>query len=156
MRDSHLRAFLTAIVETDLDKLSESEHDYISVYLTKLTMQNASLNLVLERSGFMNNSIIVSEEITPTMKVGKCSDDDLTNFTFKELFKRQCTVSCISTVETGLDILSNAITCSNWTESDDSLLEEQQKCDRAPALVRYILDFPKREYVLNVSLILHY
>ncbi|KAL3573279.1 hypothetical protein D5086_027183 [Populus alba] len=50
--------------------------------------------------------------LVQTVKFGKFSDDDLTKLTLQEVFKRQSAVSCISTVETGLDVLTNAIRCT--------------------------------------------
>ncbi|CAK7349335.1 unnamed protein product [Dovyalis caffra] len=133
LRDSNLKAFLTAVIEMDLDRISESEHDCLSVYLNKLKLQSASLNLVLERRGFEKDSMVLSEEVSQTLNVGKFTDDDLTELTLQEIFKRQSAVSCITTVETGLDVLSNAIRCSNGTESDHSLFEEQLKLNRTPS-----------------------
>lgn len=40
LRDSHLRAVLTAIVEMDLSDLSSIEHDCLNAYLNKFTLQN--------------------------------------------------------------------------------------------------------------------
>jgi hypothetical protein len=137
LRDSHLKAFLTAVIEMELERVSESEHDCLSVYLNKLKPRNLQLDLVLERRGFVKDSMVLSEEISQTVKFGKFSDDDLTKLTLQEVFKRQSAVSCISTVETGLDVLSNAIRCSSGTESDSSMLEEQLKLDGAPSSVGY-------------------
>ncbi|XP_034891465.1 uncharacterized protein [Populus alba] len=135
LRDSHLKAFLTAVIEMELETVSESEHDCLSVYLNKLKPRNLQLDLVLERRGFVKDSMVLSEEISQTVKFGKFSDDDLTKLTLQEVFKRQSAVSCISTVETGLDVLTNAIRCSSGTESDSSMLEEQLKLDGAPLSV---------------------
>jgi hypothetical protein len=137
LRDSHLKAFLTAVIEMELERVSESEHDCLSVYLNKLKPRTLQLDLVLERRGFVKDSMVLSEEISQTVKFGKFSDDDLTKLTLQEVFKRQSAVSCISTVETGLDVLSNAIRCSSGTESDSSMLEEQLKLDGAPSSVGY-------------------
>ncbi|XP_011011162.1 PREDICTED: uncharacterized protein LOC105115829 isoform X2 [Populus euphratica] len=134
LRDSHLKAFLTAVIEMELERVSESEHDCLSVYLNKLKPWNPQLDLILERRGFVKDSMVLSEEISQTVKFGKFSDDDLTKLTLQEVFKRQSAVSCISTVETGLDVLSNAIRCSSGTESDSSMLEEL-KLDGAPSSV---------------------
>ncbi|XP_021631748.1 uncharacterized protein LOC110629142 isoform X2 [Manihot esculenta] len=129
LRDSHLRAFLTAIIEMDLDKHSGAEHDYLSVYLNRF-------NLLSERRGLVKDSVIAVEDNIATRKIGRFTDDDLTQLTLEEMFKRQSAVSCISKVGTGLDILSNAIRCCSWTDSDSSLSEEQLKHERAQASVR--------------------
>ncbi|KAJ9169664.1 hypothetical protein P3X46_017826 [Hevea brasiliensis] len=153
LRDSHLRAFLTAIIEMDLDKHSGSEHECLSVYLNKF-------NLVPERIGLVKDSVIAVEDITPTMKLGRFTDDDLTKFTLQELFKRQSAVSCISKVGTGLDILSKAIRCCSWTDSDSSLSEEHLKHEGAQTSVGsadQLVDFITwhRWKSLNLSYFLH-
>lgn len=135
LRDSHLKAFLTAVIKMELEMISESNHDCLSVYLNKLKPQNPQLDLVLERRGFVKDSMVLSEEISQTVRFGRSTDDDLTKLTLQEVFKRQSAVSCISTLETGLDVLSNAIRCSSGTESDSSFLEEQLKLDGAPSSV---------------------
>ncbi|XP_012085248.1 uncharacterized protein LOC105644489 isoform X2 [Jatropha curcas] len=127
LRDSHLRAFLIAIIEMDLDKHSGSGHDCLGVYLNNL-MMNTPLNLVSERKGLVKNSVTTLEDAA-------LAKDDLTKFTLQELFKRQSAVSCISTVGRSLDILSNSIRCSSLNYSDGSLSEEQLKQGQAQALV---------------------
>ncbi|KAF9669769.1 hypothetical protein SADUNF_Sadunf14G0142000 [Salix dunnii] len=134
LRDSHLKAFLSAVIEMELEMISEPNHDCLSVYLNKLKLQNPLLDLVLERRGFVKDSMVLSEEISQTVRFGRSTDDDLTKLTLQEVFKRQSAVSCISTLETGLDVLSNAIRYSSGTESDSSFLE-QQTLDGAPSSV---------------------
>ncbi|XP_065874638.1 uncharacterized protein [Euphorbia lathyris] len=127
LRDSHLMVFLTAIIEMDLEKLSGSEHDYLPIYLNKLTM-NAPFHLVPEKRGHIEDSVIISK----TMETGTCPDDDLTKFTLQELLRRQSAVSGILTIGTGLDILSNAFRCSNCTDFQSSSYEEELKPERTP------------------------
>ena len=145
LRDSHLKAFLTAVIEMELEMISESNHDCLSVYLNKLKPQNPQLDLVLERRGFVKDSMVLSEEISQTVRFGRSTDDDLTKLSLQEVFKRQSAVSCISTLETGLDVHSNAIRYSSETESDSSFLE-QQTLDGAPSSVGYVTNsFPNSE-----------
>eukprot|EP00257_Ricinus_communis_P020129 XP_015579290.1 uncharacterized protein LOC8266480 isoform X1 [Ricinus communis] len=134
LRDSHLRAFLTAIIEMDLENVSRSEHDSLSEYLNKLIMLNTQFNLVPERRIPMKKILIKLEGVEAT-KIGSFIDDDMTKFTVQELLSRQSAVLCISTLGKGLDILSNYITASNWIDLDSNLSEEEPKHGRAQASV---------------------
>ena len=116
LRVAHLTHFLTAIIEMDLDELSETEHDSLNAYLNRLTLHNSSLISVPDKK----NSVISSLDV----------GDDLTKYVVQEILKRKCAVSCISTVETGLDILSNSI--RHGSESDNNLLNEQLNHGKAP------------------------
>lgn len=48
LRDAHLRALMTAIVEMDLYELSETEHNCLNVYMNKLTLHHTLLVSVSE------------------------------------------------------------------------------------------------------------
>ncbi|WJZ90747.1 hypothetical protein VitviT2T_009872 [Vitis vinifera] len=98
LRDAHLEAFLTASIGMDLDELSGTEQDCLSLYMNRLMLQNPSAN----------------------MKTEKCTDDDFTTCTLQELLKRQFAVLCVSSTEKGLDILSKTIRHNNWTESESN------------------------------------
>ncbi|KAJ4822749.1 hypothetical protein Tsubulata_004134 [Turnera subulata] len=128
LRDSHLRAFIMAVIEMDLDKLSVSENDCLRVYLDRLTLQNTSCDLFLERRGSMKHSGILCGEISAS-RIENSADNGLTEFALQEIFKRQSVVSCISTVETGLDILSNAIRYNSSNEYDGQLCKEKLNLD---------------------------
>lgn len=125
LRVAHLTHFLTAIIEMDLDELSETEHDSLNAYLNRLTLHNSSLISVPDKK----NSVISSLDI----------GNDLTKYVVQEILKRKCAVSCISTVETGLDILSNTI--RHGSESDNNLLNEQLNHGKAPTNVEPLLEF---------------
>jgi len=129
LRDSHLRAFLTAVIEMELDELSETQHDCLNAYLNKLTLQNTSLNSIPDDRGFTKDLVISSPNIASINKIEKCIGDDFTRHAVQEIFKRRCAVSCISTVETGLNTLSNVIRHSS--QSDSNLLNEQLKNENA-------------------------
>ncbi|XWS36480.1 hypothetical protein CRYUN_Cryun20dG0089100 [Craigia yunnanensis] len=126
LRDSHLRAVLTAIIEMDLSDLSETEHDCLNAYLNNLTLQNRICT---------RDSITSSPDVTPTVETEKSGIDNFTKLAVQELFRRQSSVSCISSIEEGVDILSNAVRHSSWTESDCSLFREQMKHENLPDLV---------------------
>ncbi|XWS47026.1 hypothetical protein CRYUN_Cryun14cG0118200 [Craigia yunnanensis] len=77
-----------------------------------------------------------ARDVTPTMETEKCGSDNFTKLAVQELFRRQFSVSCISSIEEGVDILSNAVRYNSWTESDCSLFREQTNRENLPALVR--------------------
>ncbi|KAI9180642.1 hypothetical protein LWI28_006878 [Acer negundo] len=140
LRDSHLRAFLRATIEMDLDLLSETDYHCLNLYLNKLTLMDFSLNLVPESRVSVKKPIILSSDIAPTMKNDTCTGDDFTKFAVEGFLKRQSAVSCISTVKTGLDILSSVIKHINLTDSDNSLIEEHLKRDGNPAVMGSVDD----------------
>ncbi|XVF21519.1 hypothetical protein REPUB_Repub12eG0096900 [Reevesia pubescens] len=126
LRDSHLRAVLTAIIEMDLCDLSQTEHDCLNAYLNSLTLQNRTC---------VRDSITTLPERSPNVETEKSGSDNLTKLAIQELFRRQSSVSCISSIEVGVDILSNAVRHNSWTESDSSLFREQTNQENLPALV---------------------
>ncbi|XP_021281321.1 uncharacterized protein LOC110414452 isoform X2 [Herrania umbratica] len=127
LRDSHLKAVLTATIEMDLSALSETEHDCLNAYLNKLTLQNRLCT---------GDLITSSLDVTPTVETEDSGSDNFTKLAVQELFRRQSSVSCISTIEEGLDILSKAVRQSSWTESDCSLFREKMKHESLPALLQ--------------------
>ena len=127
LRDSHLRAVLTAIIEMDLSNLSETEHDCLNAYLNNLTLQNRIRTRDL---------ITSSPDVTPIVETEKSGIDNFTKLAVQELFRRQSSVSCISSIEEGVDIVSNAVRHSSWTESDCSFFGEQMNHENLPDLAR--------------------
>ena len=93
LRDSHLRAILTAIIEMDLSDLSETEHDCLNAYLNNLTLQNRICT---------RDSITSSPDVTPTMETENSGSDNFTKLAVQELFRRQSSMSCISSIEEGV------------------------------------------------------
>lgn len=130
LRVAHLREFLTAVIEMELDDLLETEHDCLNAYLKKLTLQNRSLISVPDKKDFLKDSVISSQGMAPIKKNEKSIADDLTKYALQEILKRRCAVSCISAVERGLDIILNTI--RHNSESDNKLLNEQIKHEKAP------------------------
>ncbi|XP_059660296.1 uncharacterized protein LOC132306762 [Cornus florida] len=126
MRDPHLRASILATIEMDLDELQRTESDYLHVYLEKLILQNSSWDPVLYTRDFSEDSTISSPNIQ-NRKTQDCISGEFTKFTIQELRRRQLVVSCISSAETGLDILSKIIRQTKWTDSDISLFKKQSK-----------------------------
>lgn len=130
LRVAHLREFLTAVIEMELDDLLETEHDCLNAYLKKLTLQNRSLISVPDKKDFLKDSVISSQGMAPIKKNEKSIADDLTKYALQEILKRKCAVSCISAVERGLDVILNTI--RHNSESDNKLLNEQIKHEKAP------------------------
>lgn len=135
LSDAHLEAFLRAAIEMDLNELMEKEHDCFNIYLSKLTLLDSTVNLVHEP---MRDSTMPSSEIAPTMDIDISTAEDFAHLAVQGLLKRQSAVSCISTVKSGLNILSSAIKRDSWTSSDNSLVEVHLRQDRSLALTGYI------------------
>ena len=98
LRDAHLRALLTASIGMDLDELSGTEQDCLSVYINKLMLQSSSASMETEKGNY----------------------DDFTTCTLQELLKRQFAVLSVSSTEKGLDILSRTTKHKNWTEFESN------------------------------------
>ncbi|KAK9281985.1 hypothetical protein L1049_004895 [Liquidambar formosana] len=127
LRNAHLRAFLLATIDMDLDELRETENDCLHVYLDKLMLLNTSISPVRDKRGLVKDSMTSSPGVAPNIKIEGCTGNDLTKVTVQELLKRQFAVSCISSAEKGLDVLSKTIRHSNLTKSDNSLCKELPK-----------------------------
>lgn len=125
-----MRAFLTATIEMDFNQFRRRGNNRLHVYLDKLMLQPTSSNLVSVGNSYKEDSKVSVQGTVPCKKVDNCGDGDFTTFTIQELMKRQLDVSCISSVETGLNILSKAIRQSSF--SVDGLLEEQLKLAKDP------------------------
>ncbi|KAM1483825.1 hypothetical protein TB2_035073 [Malus domestica] len=123
LRDVHLRALLTATVELDLEELSETEHDFLNAYFNKLKSQNTLLD----------------QRIAPATTTENCGSDGFTRYVVQELLRRWSAASFITSVEAGLDVLSQSVRHSNWSEFDDNLLKEQLKHENAPEIVEWLL-----------------
>ncbi|KAM5563338.1 hypothetical protein ABKV19_018146 [Rosa sericea] len=123
LRDAHLRALLTATVEMDLEELSEIEHDFLNVYLSKLKLQDTPMQ----------------QGIEPARKFGDCGGNGLTKYAVQGLLKRWSVVSLISMAESGLDVLSQSVRHSSWSEFDDNLLKEQLKHENTPVTVDWLV-----------------
>ncbi|CAN0843834.1 hypothetical protein LINGRAHAP2_LOCUS4070 [Linum grandiflorum] len=122
LRNSHLQALLTAMVEMDVNKLPGGDHDHLNAYMSKLQLH--SVPVTSDAQGFpMNNTTRTDRR--------KCCGDDLTELAIEACMKRQSTVSCILKVEEGIDMLSKATGCGSYTVSN-SLLAEKQKHDSVP------------------------
>ncbi|XP_030496424.2 uncharacterized protein LOC115712303 [Cannabis sativa] len=140
LRDSHLRAFLMAIIEMDLDELSGVEHDRLSVYLNNLKLQETSFSSVQNRM-FCNEDLISSPNLYLDTKEGELKGNSFTKYTAQKLLKRSSAVSKISTIESGLETISNSIRCCSWSEFDDNLFKELMKQNDPPVIVEQLVGF---------------
>ncbi|XP_062079794.1 uncharacterized protein LOC133784481 [Humulus lupulus] len=139
LRDSHLRAFLKAIIEMDLDELSGAEHDRLSVYLNNLKLQESFSSD--QNRMFCNEDLITSPSFYLATEAGEFKGNSFTKYTVQKLLKRLSAVSQISTIESGLKTISNNIRCSSWSEFDDNLFKELMKQNDAPAIVEQLVGF---------------
>ena len=121
-----------ATIEIDLDELSGTENDCLNAYLNKLKLQDASTHSVSSTRLCDKDSFLSSEDTTPVSKIGKWTGDSFTKYAVQELLKRWYPVSCISTIEKGLEILANNIRYSSWNEFDDNLFKEQLRHEDSP------------------------
>ncbi|KAJ6680798.1 FANCONI ANEMIA GROUP F PROTEIN FANCF [Salix purpurea] len=108
LRDSHLKAFLTAVIKMELEMISESNHDCLSVYLNKLKPQNPQLDLVLERRGFVKDSMVLSEEISQTVRCSSGTESD-SSF-LEEQLKLDGAPSSVGEIEQ----LADFVTWNHW------------------------------------------
>ncbi|XP_021893818.1 uncharacterized protein LOC110811587 [Carica papaya] len=131
LSDGYLRAFLTATIEMDLSELSQVEHGCLNAYLNKLMLLDASVHLLADKRGSIKDSSLSSLDDSTTMMIDQSKGDDFTKQTVKELLKRQSAVSCISTAESGLHVLSNIIRHGSLI---DNLLKDQISRDKERAL----------------------
>ncbi|XP_077229882.1 fanconi anemia group F protein (FANCF) isoform X2 [Tasmannia lanceolata] len=118
LRDEHLGSLLTATIEMDLDDLSKSGYDSLSVYIDKLMHQITSLSL--SPDGHRDTVIDPKSPLT------------ISNMKTKE-----------HTVEIGLDVLSEIVTREKGVGSGNSLSGEQSCNDislvRADKFKGYVL-----------------
>ncbi|KAI3449816.1 hypothetical protein Pfo_006481 [Paulownia fortunei] len=109
LRESHLKAIVTASVEMDFSKLKRIDNDCLNVYLEKLMrIPSKGVNLSESRN-FMEVSNIPSPDAVPTGKLDNWVDGDFSVSAIQQLGKRQLAVSCLSAVETGLENLWKTI-----------------------------------------------
>ncbi|GMN49055.1 hypothetical protein TIFTF001_018216 [Ficus carica] len=142
LRDSHLRAFLTATVQTDLDELSVTEHDFLSVYLSKLKLENASTYSVQNR-GSCFEDLTSSQDFSSVQEARECNGDSFTKYAVQKLLKRWSAVLDISTIEKSLKTISDNFVYKSWREFDDNLFKEQLKQNDAPVIAEQLFGFMK-------------
>ncbi|KAL2540694.1 hypothetical protein Adt_01672 [Abeliophyllum distichum] len=109
LRESNLRAIITAVIEMDFDELQRIDNNCLHVYLERLT-RDASINSNLSRPNFLLDDLTFSSpEAAPSGKHENWIDGGFSRCALQEFETRQHAVSSISAVQTGLDILLKTI-----------------------------------------------
>ncbi|KAK8946556.1 hypothetical protein KSP39_PZI006577 [Platanthera zijinensis] len=129
LKDTHLAAFLRAVVEIDIDELSESHTDSSSAYIGRLDLQMESLDLaakkLLPKNAAANFNCLkhVDQDFhSPLESDGGnnefiCADNSF--FVVKQVLHRQAIIADIHSMERGLHGLSDSITRNNLMGSAD-------------------------------------
>lgn len=112
LRDSHFKALMKAVVEMDRNLISQTDDRCLDVYLHKLTLLETRVTVM-----------------QPLRCDNEFRGDDFTKLAVQGILTRQSAVSCVSTVKTGLDVVSSVLTRSNLTETDNSFMEENMNRD---------------------------
>ncbi|KAL2238716.1 UNVERIFIED_CONTAM: hypothetical protein Sindi_1063300 [Sesamum indicum] len=137
LRESHLKAIMTASVEMDFSNLQRIDNDYVDVYSEQLRrIPSKGLNLSESRN-FMEGSKISSPSAVPSGKQYNVVDCDFTVTAVQQLGRRQLAVSCCSAVETGLENMWRTIGQSMHAElgcTSNSELIEHSACSIAEEL----------------------
>ncbi|KAK4418432.1 hypothetical protein Salat_2256000 [Sesamum alatum] len=103
LRESQLKAIMTASVEMDFSKLQRNENDCVDVYLERLMrIPSEGLNLSESRN-FMEGPKITYPGAVPSEKHDNAVDCNFSVSAIQQLGKRKLAVSCCSVVETGLE-----------------------------------------------------
>ncbi|KAL6564062.1 hypothetical protein OROHE_005302 [Orobanche hederae] len=109
MRESHLKAIMTASVEMDFRKLKRIESDCLDVYLEKLArIPSEGQDLNVSRN-LMEVSNVAPPDAVRTGKDGDWVDGDFSVSAIQQLGRRQMVVSGVSAVETGLECIWKTI-----------------------------------------------
>lgn len=128
MKAAHLNAIFAAVIEMDMDDVAGMDNDSRSRYMEKLLKQMESLN-ILTKDEYMFRSSMDSHSLTdfelsdslkhnnhnPRFAVKsyvKSKEHSLvghSSFLIQEIIKRQDSISCISSVESGLSTLLKAV-----------------------------------------------
>ncbi|XP_028549010.1 uncharacterized protein LOC110104029 isoform X2 [Dendrobium catenatum] len=175
IKDEHLIAILRAVVEMDIDELSEAHNDCPKVYIDRLTLQMDSLELAAAGKGLTKaDKTSMPEDDPNTSKYLKqidqnlltdpifndetrgCIGADASFFVIQEILKRQAVMSRMSSIEKGLNSLSEIITRNTvgsekirfeWksvdgasSDGDQILMELEQFSQWRSRCLSYLLD----------------
>lgn len=126
LREAHLRALMTGVIEVDLDDISRTEGDPLNIYLDELMLKSATMDPALEgRSLTQESGTSPNAVANLTSEYG--SEGNFTMLSIHKLIKRHLSVSCMSSVESGLDLLSKTLTESNWSSLSDMSVTKKLK-----------------------------
>ncbi|XP_047334943.1 uncharacterized protein LOC124938534 isoform X2 [Impatiens glandulifera] len=138
LRDMHLRDAIIAAMRMDLDVISGDKDNYLVEYLNKLSALCLTPIHDLDNKAFMK---ISSSSVTKA----------LTKILIEELVRRQSTVSCIMSLENGLNILLKSI--GHSTKREEDLMELVQKDEWKRRTLSYFLDKRTIRLISGASLI---
>ncbi|KAL0287021.1 UNVERIFIED_CONTAM: hypothetical protein Sangu_2713100 [Sesamum angustifolium] len=131
LRESHLKAIMTASVEMDFSKLQRMDNDCVDVYLESLRrIPSKGLNLSESRN-VMEGFKISSPSAVRSGKQDSVVDCDFSVSAIQQLGRRQLAVSCCSALETGLENMWRIIGQSMHAElgsTSNSELMEHSAC----------------------------
>ncbi|KAL0435554.1 UNVERIFIED_CONTAM: hypothetical protein Sradi_0263300 [Sesamum radiatum] len=137
LRESHLKAIMTASVEMDFSKLQRIDNDFVDVYLEQLRRIPSKGLHLSERRNFMEGSKVSSPSAVPSGKQDNVVDCDFSVSAIQQLGRRQLAVSCCSALETGLENMWRTIGQSMHAELgsiSNSELIEHSACSIAEEL----------------------
>ncbi|KAL8055264.1 hypothetical protein ABFX02_04G045700 [Erythranthe guttata] len=109
LRDSHLKAIISASVEMDFSKLEMLGNDCVDVYVEKLMRIPLNGLSLSENRNFVEDSDVPYQDAVRSGKRDDLSELEFSASVIQQLGKRQLSVSCSSAVETGLEKLSKII-----------------------------------------------
>ncbi|XP_012835805.1 PREDICTED: uncharacterized protein LOC105956494 [Erythranthe guttata] len=107
LRDSHLKAIMSASVEMDFSK--RLDNDCVDVYVEKLMRIPLNAPSLSESGNFVVDSNIPYQDAVRSGRRDDLSDVEFSASVVRQLGRRQLSVSCSSAVETGLEKLSKII-----------------------------------------------
>ncbi|KAJ6813302.1 uncharacterized protein M6B38_144965 [Iris pallida] len=143
----------------EIDNLSKTDTDGPNTYIDNLMLQMESLNLAHVREDVIKNPIAPSaasgsgdpdalliracSHEMPTVSTDvseECSSVDHSRFVIQEIIKRRALVSCISSVEMGVNTVSQIVTKSSLLVSEKNPSEAQTTHAISPKKERFFTE----------------
>ncbi|XP_008796367.1 uncharacterized protein LOC103711847 isoform X3 [Phoenix dactylifera] len=136
---AHITSLLTAIVELDIDNLTDTDNDGPNMYMDRLMLHLESHNLISVRQDMFKKSFAslpatglkISDNVCNAgsprkcyIESEECNFTDHSYFLIQELLKRQASISRVSSAERGLDTFLKIVTRDNIVRSENKALEE--------------------------------
>lgn len=114
LRESHLKAIITASVEMDPSILKRIDNDGLDVYLEKLMLIPSNSPNLNENRNFEEHA--------------NCGDDDFSVTTIQQIGIRQSAVSCSNVAEAGLENIWKTLRQKLHDELGGTSNSEMLKC----------------------------
>lgn len=136
---AHITSLLMAIVELDIDNLTDNDNDGPNMYMDRLMLHLKSHNLISIHKDMFKKSLAslpttdlkISDGVCNTGSPGKscivseeCNFADHSYVLIQELLKRQASISHVYSAERGLDTLLKVVARDNIVRSQNNALEE--------------------------------